>query len=215
MKNILTTVLLLIFTIVSVSAQMPTDYLPLDFHKNRREVLRAKMPENSVAVIFANSIRNRANDVDYVFHQDPNFYYLTGYREPNAVLVIFSEDQVNKNGETYNEILYVQERNERAEMWTGKRLGIEGAKKELGFNQAFNGIDFINNKIDFKKFNHVFIEKFHDDHRNSSREKAEVFDLIKSFKIYTENQINSMAEFIYKSSIVLVKEYINKNIKRK
>ncbi|TYP99070.1 aminopeptidase P [Tenacibaculum adriaticum] len=174
---------LLLLTINSVLAQIPTDYLSADFHKNRREILRAKMPANSVALVFANSIRNRANDVEYVFHQDPNFYYLTGYREPNAVLVIFSDNQTNEKGETYNEVLYVQEKNQRAEMWTGKRLGIEGAKKELGFSQAFNGIDFINSKMDFKKFDNVFIEKFNDDHRNSNKDKADVFDLVKSFKM--------------------------------
>ena len=100
----------------------PTDYLSKDFHKKKRDELRAKMPANSVALVFANPVRNRANDVDYIYHQDPNFYYLTGYREPNAVLVLFSEDQVNDSGESYNEILYVQERNKTAEMWNGKRL---------------------------------------------------------------------------------------------
>ena len=173
----------ILFISVNTFSQTPTDYLSKEFHKERREVLRAKMPKNSVTVVFANSIRNRANDVDYVFHQDPNFYYLTGYREPNAVLVIYADDQTNEAGETFNEVLYVQERNPQAEQWNGKRLGTEGAKNELGFAQAFNGMDFINSKIDFKQFDKVFIEKFNDDHRNSTRDKAEVFDLVKSFKL--------------------------------
>ena len=58
---------------------LPEDYLTKDFHKNRREALRAKIPSNSVAIFFANAVRNRANDVDYTYHQDPNFYYLTFY----------------------------------------------------------------------------------------------------------------------------------------
>ena len=171
------------FISVNGFSQTPTDFLSKEFHKERRDVLRSKMPKNAVAVVFANPIRNRANDVDYVFHQDPNFYYLTGYREPNAVLVIYSNEQTNEVGETFNEALYVQERDVRAEQWNGKRLGIEGAKNELGFNSAFNGIDFINSKIDFKKFDKVFIEKFNDDYRNSTRNKADVFDLVKSFKL--------------------------------
>ncbi len=174
---------LFLFISATVFGQTPTDYLSKEFHKERREILRSKMPKNSVSVVFSNSIRNRANDVDYVFHQDPNFYYLTGYREPNAVLIIYADDQTNKDGETYNEVLYVQERNLRAEQWNGKRLGIEGAKNELGFRNAFNGIDFVNSKIDFKKFDKVFIEKFNDDHRNSTRDKADLFDLVKSFKL--------------------------------
>jgi hypothetical protein len=47
---------------------------------------------------FCNPVRNRANDVDYVYHQDPDFYYLTGYKEPNCVLVLFSSDQTAKDG---------------------------------------------------------------------------------------------------------------------
>ena len=166
----------------SVFSQTPTDYLGKDFHKSRREALRAKMPANSVAVVFANPLRNRANDVDYVFHQDPNFYYLTGYREPNGVLVMFSENQTDADGTTFNEILYVQKRDTRAEQWNGKRLGVEGAKNELGFKVAFNAEAFINTTIDFKKFDRIFIEKFNDDYRNSTREKAEIYDLVLSFK---------------------------------
>ncbi len=120
-------------------AQAPIDYLSKEFHKERRDILRSKMPKNSVAVLFANPIRNRANDVDFIFHQNPNFYYLTGYREPNAELVLFSENQKDEKGNSYNEILYVQKRDPRAEQWNGKRLGIEGAKSELGFVMAKNG----------------------------------------------------------------------------
>ena len=176
--------LLFILTSLSVSAQglIPTDFLSKDFHKDRRDKLRAKMPTNSVTVVFANPLRNRANDVDYVFHQDPNFYYLTGYREPNAVLVLFKDDQTDSKGNTFNEILYVQERNPRAEMWNGKRLGTEGAKEKLGFKVAKNGIEFMSENINFKKFDHVYIDgKFNDDYRNGGDE-AEVFDLVKDFK---------------------------------
>ncbi len=166
----------------SITAQTPTDYLSADFHKNRREVLRSKMPKNSVVVVFANPIRNRANDVDYVFHQDPSFYYLTGYREPNAVLILFSENQTTSSGNSYNEVLYVQKNDPRAEMWNGKRLGIEGAKTILGFKVAKNAEDFISDKLNFKNFDKVYIEKIKDDYRNSERDKAEVYDLVKGFK---------------------------------
>ena len=178
--------LFLIFTVLCVSlntnSQTINNSLSKEFHASRRAILRSKMPKNAVAVIFSNPIRNRANDVDYIFHQDPNFYYLTGYKEPNAVLVIFSENQTNKKGEIYNEILYVQKRDVQAEMWNGKRLGIEGAKSKLGFTQVFNAIDFTTNKIDFKSFKTIFTKKFKDDYRNSERNGAEVYDLVASFK---------------------------------
>lgn len=180
----------------------PTDYLPKEFHKGRRDAFRAKMPKNSVAVVFANPIRNRANDVDYVFHQDPNFYYLTGYREPNAVLVIFSDDQTDGNGNAYNEIIYVQERNPTAEMWNGKRLGKEGAKTKLGFVQAHNGASFLSSKINFKKFDKVFIEKFKDDYRDLGG-NADVYDLVKSFKKQSgynpDSYLSRAKEYVYEN----------------
>ena len=185
-----------------VFSQTPTDYLSAEFHKERRATLRSKMPANSVAVVFANPIRNRANDVNYVFHQDPNFYYLTGYREPNAVLVVYSENQIDANGNTYNEVLYVQKKDNLKELWNGKRLGIEGAKSELGFAVAKNAENFINDNINFKNFDKVFSEKFKDDYRNSNRNNAEVFDLVNGFKEqsgYTEIKEKSPSvAYVYK-----------------
>ncbi|TXD48351.1 aminopeptidase P N-terminal domain-containing protein [Polaribacter sp. IC073] len=182
MNNFKFLLIALFVTSFSGFSQTPTDFLSKDFHKNRRDALRVKMPTNSVAVVFANPVRNRANDVDYVFHQDPNFYYLTGYREPNGVLVLFSDEQTNEKGVSYNEILYVQKRDKRAEQWNGKRLGVEGAKNELGFKVALNADEFVNSNINFKNFDRIFIEEFHDDYRNSARDKAEVYDLVVAFK---------------------------------
>lgn len=183
MKNTaLFTLLFLIATSLWSQEEKPTDFLSKEFHKDRREQFRSKMPKNSVAVFFANPVRNRANDVDYVYHQDPNFYYLTGYQEPNAVLVIFSENQLDDENKAYNEILYVQEKNERREQWDGIRLGISGAKEKLGFSAVKNGEDFIKSTIDFKAFDKVFIDgKFKDDYRNT-RERIDMLALVKSFK---------------------------------
>jgi Xaa-Pro aminopeptidase len=160
----------------------PTDFLTAQFHKERREAFRKKMPNNSVAVFFGNPIRNRANDVDFIYHQDPNFYYLTGYKEPNCVLVLFSNDQMDQDGKSYNEILYVQEKNPKAEQWTGVRMGTDGAKKELGFAKAFNGKEFLNSGIDFYSFSNVFFLDFKDDYRDSKKEEADLYKLIGSFK---------------------------------
>ncbi|WP_104735891.1 aminopeptidase P N-terminal domain-containing protein [Hanstruepera ponticola] len=173
-----------LFFSMTIFAQdgLPTDYLSADFHKERRAALRAKMADNSVAVFFANPVRNRANDVDYVYHQDPNFYYLTGYKEPHAVLVVFKDNQTDDKGNTYNEILYVQERNAQAEQWTGRRLGIEGAKNQLGFDVAYNGSEFANSGIDYSAFNKVMFNNFNNDYRDSKRDKADLYSLVESFK---------------------------------
>ncbi|MNX42344.1 Xaa-Pro aminopeptidase [compost metagenome] len=197
--NLKLSFILSIFFVCTAIAQNgnPTDYLSAQFHKERREALRAKMPKNSVVVFFGNPIRNRANDVDYVYHQDPDFYYLTGYKEPDCVLVIFSDNQTNKEGKIYNELLYVQEKNPRAEQWTGIRLGTEGAKTSLGFTNALNGKDFLDSGINYMSFDSVLFKEFEDDIRNSKRDKADLYKLVAAFKnqigygVKTEKQADS------------------------
>ncbi len=179
MKVLLLTISVLAFTI-SFGQNMPDDFLSSDFHKERRALVREKMPVNSVAVFFANPVRNRSNDVDYIYHQDPNFYYLSGYKEPHAVLLIFKESQQGPNG-TYDEIIFIQPRNAMAEMWTGRRLGIEGVKDKLAFSQAFNNTEFASYNLDFSKFDKVLFYDFFNDVRDTPIE-GDMFDLIAQFK---------------------------------
>jgi len=163
--------------------EAPADILKAEFHKGRRNSLRQNLPPKSVAVFFANPVRNRANDVEYVYHQDPNFYYLTGYNEPHAVLLIFKEDQQKKDGTFYNEIIFVQPRNERAEMWTGKRLGEEGVISQLAFKEAFDNAKFATYKLDFSTFDKVIFTDFHNDVRDDQRDEGDLYSLIEQFKI--------------------------------
>ncbi|MEP0986124.1 aminopeptidase P N-terminal domain-containing protein [Ekhidna sp.] len=179
MKKLLT--LFLIGLSIRVSAQNePDDFLTKEFHNERRALVREKMPDNSVAVFFANPVRNRANDVDYIYHQDPNFYYLTGYKEPHAVLMIFKEEQEGPDG-NFNEIIFIQPRNAMAEMWTGRRMGITGVKEKLAFNQVFNNTEFEAYNIDFSAFDKVLFYDFFNDVRDT-RAEGDLYDLITSFK---------------------------------
>lgn len=169
---------------VSVQAQkpdLPDDFLSSAFHKERRELVREKMPENSVAVFFANPIRNRANDVDYVYHQDPNLYYLTGYTEPHAVLLIFKDKQPNPDGDSFDEIFFIQPKNAMAELWTGRRLGTEGVSDKLAFNTVFNNTEFADYNIDFSKFDKVLFYDFENDVRDTGA-SGDLYDLISQFK---------------------------------
>lgn len=160
------------------------DLLNKDFHKGRREALRALMPEGSVAVFFAAPVRNRANDVDYEYHQDPDFYYLTGLTEPNAVLVIFKEKQKFADGNT--EMIFVQNRNPSSEVWTGRRLGTDGVEKQLGIKPALVNDDFHKSGIDFGKFDKVFNSKLFNDVRDEAGENGDLYDLIQAFQKNTQ-----------------------------
>lgn len=164
------------------NADLPSDFLSKEFHSERRQKLRDKLPANSVAVLFANAVRNRANDVDYFFHQDPDFLYLTGYKEPNSVLLIFKDLQTANNGAQYNEIIFTQARNARAEMWTGRRLGKEGVKSSLGFEQAFDATEFSRYNVNFSKFDQVLFFDFKNDVRDVLKDSTDLYDLIEKFK---------------------------------
>jgi Xaa-Pro aminopeptidase len=185
MKKIIGLVSLVLLTVSAYTQStedLPNDFLSQDFHKGRREKLREKLPPNAVAVFFANPVRNRANDVDYVYHQDPNFYYLTGYREPDAVLLIFKDKQTANNGTQYDEIIFVQPRNATAEMWTGRRLGDEGVKLKLGLNQAFNNTEFKKYNVDFTKFDVILFTEFQNDVRDNPKDSSDLYNLIEQFK---------------------------------
>lgn len=184
MKHLLSLFAILFsFSLLAQEVDLPNDFLSKDFHKDRREKLRASLPTNSVAVFFANPVRNRARDVDYIYHQDPDFYYLTGYKEPDALLLIFKDKQIAANGTAYNEILFVQPRNAMREMWTGRRLGDQGTKDLLGFEQAFNNTEFKRYNVDFAKFDKVLFFDFYNDVRNDPRDSSDLYDMIAQFKV--------------------------------
>lgn len=150
-------ILVMFFTVQIGFAQdlEPKDYLSKEFHAGRRDALRAIMPENGVMAVFAYPTRNFSNDVDYLYHQNPDLYYFTGYKEPDALILIFKDEQKDANGKSFKELFFVQKRNAQQESWTGRRLGIEGAKAQLGIEMAFNGNDFKDYPIDLSKYKNV------------------------------------------------------------
>lgn len=136
--------LFLFIVVLSAFGQkdLPTDYLSPQFHKGRRDAARALMPDSSVMAVFAAPQRTFANDVEYLYHQNPDLYYFTGYKEPNAVLLIFKETQTSADGSRYNEAFFVQQRSATREQWTGRRLGVEGVQKNLGIQTVYTGDKF-------------------------------------------------------------------------
>jgi Xaa-Pro aminopeptidase len=169
-------------TVFAQNEDLPADFLKSTFHKERRARLREKLPANSVAVFFANPVRNRANDVEYVYHQDPDFFYMTGYKEPHAVLLVFKDKQTAANGSPYDEIIFVQPRNPIHEMWTGRRLGDVKTREQLGLEQAFNNSEFDKYNLDFSKFAKILFFDFQNDVRDEQDDTSDLYDLIAQFK---------------------------------
>jgi len=90
------------------------------------------MEPNSVAIIAAAHEQTRSYDTEYKFRQDSDFWYLTGFPEPDAVAVI--DPQNTKSPYT----LYVRPRDPEMETWFGRREGVDGAVKNYAANKAFS-----------------------------------------------------------------------------
>ena len=88
--------LLLLTILANAQKDIPTDYLSKEFHKSRRDAARELMPDSSVMLVFAAPLRTFSNDVEYLYHQNPDLYYFTGYKEPHAVLLIYKEIQTGR-----------------------------------------------------------------------------------------------------------------------
>ena len=109
---------------------MNAEKIGRDEYRQRRRELMERMPAGAVALIPAAPTARRNRDVDYVFRQDSDFWYLTGHSEPGGLLVLAPG---RSKGEA---ILFCQERNERFELYNGERLGPERAPDVLAVDEA-------------------------------------------------------------------------------
>jgi Xaa-Pro aminopeptidase len=89
-----------------------------------------RMERNSVAIIPGAREATRSNDTNYRFRQDSDFFYLTGFEEPDAIAVIKSSEQP-----AYT--LFVRPRDPEREIWDGRRAGVEGARNDYGAQESF------------------------------------------------------------------------------
>src|SRR5215467_13210237 len=101
----------------------------LSRYAERRDTLRQRMGRG-VAVVPTAPARARNRDSEYPYRFDSYFYYLSGFQEPEAVLVLVS-------GETPKSILFCRQRDPTRELWDGLRSGPEGAKAALGLDEAY------------------------------------------------------------------------------
>lgn len=101
----------------------------------RRDALLRKMKKNSVAILPAATLKTRSNDTEYNFRQDSDFYYLTGFTEDNAVLVLKRGDKDKQA------ILFCQPKDKTKELWTGILTGPRNAVSLLGVDAAHSITD--------------------------------------------------------------------------
>ncbi len=169
-----------------VLRELPESGLGKEFHRGRREALRQRMPDSSVACFFASPVRNRSKDVDYPYHPDRDLFYLSGLTDPHALLLIF-KDTVEVLGERSDELLFLKS-SEGGMMgqWEGERFGKKKAREILGFNSVFHTKTFVDRKIGFDRFNSIHHSSLHEDLRDDTRDRGDLASLIAHFRDKTD-----------------------------
>ncbi|KAL9113820.1 MAG: hypothetical protein Q9187_007558 [Circinaria calcarea] len=92
-------------------------------YSQRRSKLAAKLPKDAIAILAAAETKYRSGAVFYDFHQETNFFYLTGFKEPEALAVIGKA--TDESDHIFH--LYVRGKDTRAEQWEGARSGLQAA----------------------------------------------------------------------------------------
>jgi len=102
-------------------------------YADRRAKLAASLPDNGIAILASSDIKYRSGSVFYEFHQNSNFFYLTGFNEPDAVAVI----QKLGSSEEYIFHLFLRPKDEKAEQWDGARSGEQAALDVFNADEVF------------------------------------------------------------------------------
>src|ERR1044071_962866 len=101
-----------------------------EFARRRRQLMRMA-GDDAILVVPAAPERVRSHDTHYPYRQDSDFWYLSGFPEPEAVLVLVPG---RKHGET---LLFCRDRDPDREAWDGRRAGPDGAVSSYGADDAF------------------------------------------------------------------------------
>ena len=101
-----------------------------EFAKRRQQLMEIMGPD-SIAVLPNAPVATRSRDVDYIYRSDSNFHYLSGFDEPESVIVIVP-------GRPHGEyLLFCRDRNLEKEIWDGYRAGQEGAVDQYGADDSY------------------------------------------------------------------------------
>ena len=140
-------------------------------YADRRSKLGAMLPKNSAVVIAGAAIQFRNADSSHAFRQDSNFWYLTGFNEPESTLVLLINDSKDVQS-----IAFVPKKDALKEIWDGYRAGPNGAVKDHGFDLAFDNTEIDKRLPDLLAgYNQVFYPV-----GKSQKLDADVIDWIKT-----------------------------------
>src|SRR5208282_591492 len=101
-----------------------------NFSARRKRMMEAIAP-GATAIMPSTPVAVRSGDVEFVYRQDSDFYYLTGFAEPESVALL---SPGHPDGEF---VMFVRPRDKERETWTGRRAGVEGAMSDYGASKAY------------------------------------------------------------------------------
>ncbi len=167
-------------------------------YKKRRTRVAHMLKKNSAALICSALPKVRSNDTEYPYRQSSNFYYLTGFTEEHSALLIVKEKK------SYKAILFVQPKNPQRELWNGKVLGVEEAKKRFLVDKVYS-IDSLQEQL--KKYLEGKSDIYYE-----FKESAKPLQLLQelSKEKYTQHNLAKIVQKLRliksKSEIALIKE---------
>ena len=178
-------VILSTFTLQSQGEAPPA--LDASFHKERRQMVLDQLPPNSISVIFSAPIRNRSNDVDHPYHQNPNFYYLTGFQEAHAVLVLLGTP-IEFGELSTQEILFVRDRDPYYALWEGDIRGPEATQRDFGIDKVLSTTRFSSFLSSLQGMNTIYHFPLFNDVRDHPRNTFDLFALQGAFTEFIVEQ---------------------------
>ncbi|MDD4950859.1 aminopeptidase P N-terminal domain-containing protein [Sulfuricurvum sp.] len=137
----------------------------IHFYNRRAKLL--DLMEEGIAILTSAPIQTRSNDTEYSYRQNSDFYYLCGFNEDNAVLVLIKTPNASKT------ILFVEAHNAEHALWNGARLGIEGARKRFSVDEIRDIADYTKDiKELLREHINLYIDLYHDSARLNEAKSA-------------------------------------------
>ena len=162
----------------------------IEFLKRRNSLFNL-LENNSISILFSSSITNINFSNDNIFRQDSNFFYLTGFEEPDSIVILYKNN--NNSFIVFNKIRNIEE-----EKWTGETLGQKKAKKLLLADFAYPisyFSEFISNHI--KKISNIYVSNDIIERTKNNKLMSYIYTISDMCK-YNNLKIKNIDPLIYK-----------------
>lgn len=142
-------------------------------YSKRRKKLAQSLKKNSLALVLSATPKCRSHDTEYPYRQNSSFYYLSGFKEDNAALLIIKRKKAVKT------ILFVQKKDKTLELWNGYRLGEIEAKKRFFFDEVYTIDELEKYLLEYAQESTTFYYDFQDE---GVKKYSTILDAINSHK---------------------------------